>query len=77
MANHATRRRCKNEDDRTWLGFAGSNIGKGMLSAVGTLLVYALVAWLVIRYGWDSLKSALQLRAMAVQAPPSPPPPST
>jgi hypothetical protein len=46
--------------------FVLGNIAKGVLNAIGTLIVYGIVAWLIIKHGWVALKDAMAVRTMSV-----------
>jgi hypothetical protein len=46
--------------------FIWKNVARGILSAIGALIVYGLVAWLIIKRGWISLKDAMAVRSMSI-----------
>lgn len=50
--------------------FIGENVAKGIWNAIGTLLVYGIVAWLIIKHGWSTLKDAMAVRTMSVVSNP-------
>jgi uncharacterized membrane protein YbhN (UPF0104 family) len=53
--------------------FIGKNVARGILSSIGALLVYGLVAWLIIKHGWSSLKDVMAVRTMSIGVPQLPP----
>ena len=61
------RKRGRSLSKRVFNGkFIGENVAKGVFNALGMLIVYGIVAWLIIRLGWSSLKDAMAVRTMSV-----------
>jgi hypothetical protein len=46
--------------------FIMENVAKGIWNAIGTLIVYGIVAWLIIKHGWSALKDAMAVKTMSV-----------
>jgi hypothetical protein len=46
--------------------FITENVAKGIWNAIGTLIVYGIVAWLIIKHGWGALKDAMAVKTMSV-----------
>lgn len=56
--------------------WTGEKLLAGIVTAIGTLIVYGIAAFIIIRSSWDSLKKAFGLRFSRAEFDPPPPPPT-
>jgi hypothetical protein len=54
---------------KAWAEYAGSNMGKGALQAVGALLVYVIVLWIVVYMANHSKETTNLSAALAMKSP--------